>query len=264
MCACGTMSRGGEYGTSHLSTSAPVSNAYPPFSVFLYGGMTQEDEHVTVWEPSSGKTVAGNAAPYRKNLRGWLAAHPGWEEKADELKSSKRRSAARRQKAISSAFASLCVHGGELPHAIMSDSTFWLRASGASEGPSSDSEWTSDEDSRLKEALVHLAEDLYFAQGDPSYNSELQWKRIGSSFVPRWNEVDVMRRARDLLKKGLLSYVSDHRGFNTPLATSYGSPLDSNAIHSFSPVSSPFSYFDRQLVAPREPRITVWEPATGV
>ncbi|GAB0491649.1 hypothetical protein MMPV_002903 [Pyropia vietnamensis] len=77
----------------------------------LYAGSFSsiDDEHVTVWEPATGKTVAGNAAPYRRNLSMWLLAHGGWEEKADELKSSKRRSAARRAKAAAASFSNLCV-----------------------------------------------------------------------------------------------------------------------------------------------------------
>lgn len=62
-----------------------------------------------MWEPATGKTVAGNAAPYRRNLSTWLLTHDGWEEKADELKSSKRRSAARRAKAAAASFSNLCV-----------------------------------------------------------------------------------------------------------------------------------------------------------
>jgi len=83
----------------------------PLFSLALsLNAMQADDEHVTVWEPATGKTVAGNAAPYRRNLSQWLALHPGWEEKADELKSSKRRSAARRAKTAAAAFAQLCSH----------------------------------------------------------------------------------------------------------------------------------------------------------
>eukprot|EP00188_Purpureofilum_apyrenoidigerum_P003498 Plantae.Rhodophyta-Purpureofilum_apyrenoidigerum.ctg3687.p1 GENE.Plantae.Rhodophyta-Purpureofilum_apyrenoidigerum.ctg3687~~Plantae.Rhodophyta-Purpureofilum_apyrenoidigerum.ctg3687.p1 ORF type:complete len:380 (+),score=55.31 Plantae.Rhodophyta-Purpureofilum_apyrenoidigerum.ctg3687:180-1319(+) len=245
-----------DFGQGRSSTSAPVGGMYTPFSIFLYGGVTQEDEHVTVWEPRTGKTVAGNAAPYRKNLRTWLAGHPGWEEKADELKSSKRRSAARRQKAVSAAFAALCVHGGELPHVIMKDAIYWLREGGFPDAPSQDSEWTSEEDTKLKENLVHLGEEIF----NNEIQSEFQWKRITSGFAPRWNEAEVLRRARDLLRKGLLSYANEARTYSgTP--TAYGSPLDGGP--SFSPMSSSLSYLERHLIAPREPRITVWEPSTG-
>jgi len=246
-----------EFGQGRSSSSAPVRGVFAPFSIFLYGGVTQEDEHVTVWEPRTGKTVAGNAAPYRKNLRTWLAGHPGWEEKADELKSSKRRSAARRQKAVSAAFAALCAHGGNLPHAMMKDAMFWLREGGFPDIPSQESDWTAEEDTRLKECLVHLGEEIF---NQELQNFEFGWKRITGSFVPRWSEADVLRRARDLLRKGLLSYVNEARTYGgTP--TAYGSPMEGGP--SFSPMSSSMSYLERHLVAPREPRITVWEPSTG-
>jgi hypothetical protein len=67
-----------------------------------------EDEHVTVWHPATGRTVAGNAAPYRRNLGSWLEKNPGWVEKSFEEKSSKRRRATRRSRAAMSAFSSLC------------------------------------------------------------------------------------------------------------------------------------------------------------
>jgi hypothetical protein len=66
-----------------------------------------EDEHVTVWHPATGRTVAGNAAPYRRNLDAWLEKNPGWVEKSFEEKSSKRRRASRRSRAAMAAFSSL-------------------------------------------------------------------------------------------------------------------------------------------------------------
>mmetsp|Transcript_23258 Transcript_23258/g.92679 ORF Transcript_23258/g.92679 Transcript_23258/m.92679 type:complete len:383 (-) Transcript_23258:171-1319(-) len=250
-----------EFGPGQLSTSAPVRYAHPPFAMFLYGGVVQEDEHVTVWEPKSGKTVAGNAAPYRKNLRGWLLQHPGWEEKADELKTSKRRSAARKQKAVASAFAAMCAHAGDIVHALSNEVAGWLEATGASSASEGDGEWSQDDEIRLKEALVQRGEQLYFSGGKLTNDSQLQWKGICAAFVPRRAAADVLRKSRDLLEQGLLSYSNDGRMYRS--ASGYGSPVDATGHPTASPLSSSLSFLERQLLPPREPRITVWDPATG-
>ena len=51
----------------------------------------EEDRRVTVWNPTTGKKLSGNASPFRRNLHKYLAAHPEWEECPDAGENKKRR-----------------------------------------------------------------------------------------------------------------------------------------------------------------------------
>ncbi|KAI0563922.1 BRK domain containing protein [Gracilaria domingensis] len=135
----------------------------PSYPATLFGALSPDDEHVTVWEPLTGKTVAGNAAPYRRNLGAWLSAHPGWEEKADELKSSKRRSAARRARAAALSFSVLCCY----PVAAFLADDAAKRLAALSTKHADDAllcdenaiaSWTADDFVRLQEALFTLGQ----------------------------------------------------------------------------------------------------------
>jgi len=259
-------SAGEEVRMSGLSRSAPSvpmavgTGTTAPFSILLFRGVPQEDEHVTVWEPRTGKTVAGNAAPYRKNLKGWLTQHPGWEEKADELKSSKRRSAVRRQRSISAAFAAMCFHAGDIVKTILNDIEGRLEAGGYS-SDNTELDWTAEEDSRLKELIVLLAEKLYSNNGrDQTVSSQQEWKQIQSSLGSRWTEYQMLHRARELLITDL-RFHGGKSGQSSP--GDIGSPRDDHVDTSGLSLSSTLSYLERHLATPREPRITVWEPASG-
>lgn len=170
-----------------------------------------EDEHVTVWEPSTGKTVAGNAAPYRKNLKAWLETHPGWEEKADELKSSKRRSLLRRQKQVQAAFSSL-VANVEVSTVLKAsaEKVLSILTSGLKKDrqeqvdkeeasvidsntpnmqqdspyrfsrPRQAIDWSSEETMRLQEALVYLGEEFMLARERSCLESIDKWRNMAS------------------------------------------------------------------------------------
>lgn len=77
---------GGENGRAVVPSLSLPSNATER-STFK----AQREPRVTVWDPSTGRTVSGNAAPCKRNLKAWIAAHPGWEVKRDEYLSSSRR-----------------------------------------------------------------------------------------------------------------------------------------------------------------------------
>lgn len=49
------------------------------------------EPRVTVWNPSNGRTISGNAAPCRRNLEAWMRQHPGWYPKEEGQLSSSRR-----------------------------------------------------------------------------------------------------------------------------------------------------------------------------
>jgi len=53
--------------------------------------VAEEDKRVTVWNPTTGKKLSGNASPFRRNLHKYLAAHPDWEECPDAGETKKRR-----------------------------------------------------------------------------------------------------------------------------------------------------------------------------
>jgi len=53
--------------------------------------VAEEDKRVTVWNPTTGKKLSGNASPFRRNLHKYLAAHPDWEECPDVGETKKRR-----------------------------------------------------------------------------------------------------------------------------------------------------------------------------
>ncbi|KAF6004526.1 hypothetical protein F1559_003813 [Cyanidiococcus yangmingshanensis] len=150
-----------------------------------------EDEHVTVWHPATGRTVAGNAAPYRRNLETWLDKNPGWVEKSFEEKSSKRRRATRRSRAAMSAFSSLCTgddrirdilkevdqavrhavrerkNAGLFEEAILPGDAGPSVLAASYQDPISTSimnhvlkEWTSDEIVRLIESMVRCSDEI--------------------------------------------------------------------------------------------------------
>ncbi|EME29415.1 hypothetical protein Gasu2_31960 [Galdieria sulphuraria] len=188
------------YSTTHNSHFLPLSSLFftPP-----------EDEHVTVWEPLTGKTVAGNAAPYRKNLKTWLESHPGWEEKADEFKSSKRRSLLRRQKQIQAAFSNLLANG-ELALVLKASAEKVLtmvrsgleadsqeklgegetKANGSNLGlmqqdnsfssshPKRTTDWSLEETTRLQEALVYLGEEFMLVRDCTNLENVEKWKNL--------------------------------------------------------------------------------------
>mmetsp|Transcript_12570 Transcript_12570/g.38417 ORF Transcript_12570/g.38417 Transcript_12570/m.38417 type:complete len:418 (+) Transcript_12570:223-1476(+) len=248
------------------STDSGVESpgSFPPYARLMFGGIQADDEHVTVWEPATGKTVAGNAAPYRRNLSMWLSSHPGWEEKADELKSSKRRSAARRAKAAATSFAALCTHE-PIACALLSDAAEFLGRAPSNSHNITASEWTADEYVRLEEALVRLGEELHSAGIDVSKLSEDRWQSIASAVSGGRSEVDVVRRSHYVLDRGITSHQqlalsgdgdteaqagydeSDHHGIKSTVSTG----------------SSPNLFSERTQLIKREPRITVWEPSTG-
>ena len=44
---------------------------------YVIGGFFQEQLRVTVWEPTLGTVLAGEDAPFAKDVDVWLEAHPG-------------------------------------------------------------------------------------------------------------------------------------------------------------------------------------------
>jgi len=281
-----------------LSTSLPsgspsalgssVGAQFPPYTASLFGAPLADDEHVTVWEPATGKTVAGNAAPYRRNLAQWLAAHPGWEEKADELKSSKRRSAARRAKAAAAAFAALCQNApvaARLTAEIEERVTQLTRLSGNREVvDAGDSDWSSEEYVRLEEALSRLGEEL-MALTEADFN--LQWSQSDAQGSARWTaiaaivstsktELEVLRRGLAILSRAIEhtarlpgSAADGERSRGTAFPVSLrggaagGGAMIPTELPSLSLPPASVSFLERSFRAPREPRITVWEPSTG-
>lgn len=144
---------------------AALSPSYP---ATLFGGLSPDDEHVTVWEPKTGKTVAGNAAPYRRNLQAWLHAHAGWEEKADELKSSKRRSAARRSRIVANHFAAVCCYPAAVYltlHAARHIGSVVDNADPTAPTDMMDG-WSVDDFVKLQDSLAKYAQLLHQALGD--------------------------------------------------------------------------------------------------
>lgn len=72
---------------SGLSNAPVEGGASVPEANFAF----PREPRVTVWEPDTGRTVSGNAAPCKRNVAAWIAAHPGWEVKRDEQLSASRR-----------------------------------------------------------------------------------------------------------------------------------------------------------------------------
>ena len=57
---------------------------------------TPREPRVTVWNPSNGRTISGNAAPCKRNLETWMRQHPGWIPKEEGQLSSSRRTRTRK------------------------------------------------------------------------------------------------------------------------------------------------------------------------
>lgn len=269
-----------------------------------------------MWHPASGKTVAGNAAPYRRNLAAWLALHRGWEEKADELKSSKRRLAARRARSAADSFASLCAY--PVAQRIASDAALRLAKvpDDLQQGLCSEdavSQWTSDDFVRLQEALFTMGQALH-----PNVDgavSDVQWATVRTTVGTARHEATMLYCAQHMLVRGIrksraemtsglpwVGATTTTAGGNSNGGNSNGqnntsgdggitgnTPTDCNGMWSFSPAAScdgvtdiglmltstagstpgsvgaddGASVLERSFRAPREPRVTVWEPATG-
>jgi len=291
-----------EAAMSRSLPSSAVSVPFPPYMASLFGAAAAEDEHVTVWDPVGNRTIAGNAAPYRRNLAQWLEAHPGWEEKADELKSSKRRSAARRAKAAAVKFAMLC-QNTELARRLLSSMERRLAQLGEVEWSTnsvahnteraSDAEWSPEEYVRMEEALVRLSEDMMFrSYQDPQKDSSSQdtdddcdcWSPIVLAVGGDKGERDVLKRARTIMSQAVNhSSRTQERPIEIPSNTGR-SLTESRGLSVFSldrpsaasstaflPADLPslslpppsVSFLERSFRAPREPRITVWDPSTG-
>eukprot|EP00871_Galdieria_phlegrea_P005176 jgi/Galph1/565/GphlegSOOS_G5424.1 len=239
-------SRNSSLGTSYYLGASLLSS-----SVFF---SPPEDEHVTVWEPSTGKTVAGNAAPYRKNLKVWLDSHPGWEEKADELKSSKRRSLLRRQKQTQLAFASMLLKP-EIAYALktsvekvlekLQKDIKWHTFEGEKQleeevvephvhsslethsqnlhtlFQSNRIEWSTDEVMRLQEALVFLGEEAILTQDDSVLEDVDKWKRMTSYVFQKSLDCDEGLRQQNtyvlqLLEKAVSLIENGLQGLSIP------------------------------------------------
>jgi len=246
---------GGTAGNGGSTAGSPYTSSLP---LPLYAGSFSsiDDEHVTVWEPATGKTVAGNAAPYRRNLSTWLLTHGGWEEKADELKSSKRRSAARRAKAASASFANLCVCTPVVA-ALLADArqraavvaaapadeakgagdtaatpVAALAASAATPGTSPvagvghlpyASEWPADLRVRLQEALVRLGEETHAAGREMGTLHPERWRALTASVGGGKTEDETLAMTIDVLSRGL----AVHAHATASLA-SFGGPAGSS------------------------------------
>mmetsp|Transcript_20363 Transcript_20363/g.49888 ORF Transcript_20363/g.49888 Transcript_20363/m.49888 type:complete len:459 (-) Transcript_20363:123-1499(-) len=249
---------------AHSPSSAPppASSLPPRSSAALQRFSALDDEHVTVWDPATGKTVAGNAAPYRRNLAVWLAAHPGWVEKADELKSSKRRSAGRRARAAAQAFASLC---GYQP--VVGPLIGAVEAAAAVAAPERDdaNDWSPDEYVRLEEALVKLGHEIH--AGSANADTAVWWDTVAAAMGPNRPRDEVVHRCKAVLHQGVETLAAVSAG-----GVEAGSPVDVPVFPTLaagSPASlsslgsSTTMLFERAFRSPREPRVTVWEPSTG-
>lgn len=278
---------------SHSSSSS--SNLLPLYSFFF---TPPEDEHVTVWEPLTGKTVAGNAAPYRKNLRAWLESHPGWEEKADELKSSKRRSLLRRRKQVQTAFSNLLANG-ELAYVLKSSAEKVLTLLGSMRQAGSDSdattleqesshslskptkvnEWSSEEITRLQEALVYLGEEFLAMRDRSCLESTDKWRSILNYVFYKtihieknsWGNLEqehlkeLLEYAMKLLESSShrISSEENHLNFSSSSLSSSPKADDMHPSNDQIFQMPPLFLSPSSFTSHREPRITVWDPKTG-
>lgn len=287
-----------------------IPHLTPSYPAALFGGICSDDEHVTVWEPATGKTVAGNAAPYRRNLVQWLQSHVGWEEKADELKSSKRRAAARRSKTAAVNFAALCAF--PISKCIATDALRRFKEAGVRNPDKSLSNWSPEDYVRLQEILFRVAQEVYTKHG-PTYtnntNVELPvdcWDRVAQHIGgSNKKATDIVYLAHHMLEFGI-----QKSGFELDASLNGKHNNNSSNINGTSPggvraigipgrgnngngsrsgdVSAPGSYdsgwrapgsfgalslpnmgseglsaITNSFRTPKEPRITVWHPATG-
>lgn len=280
----------GLYINSPSASPIPQSlpNVTPSYPATLFGGLSADDEHVTVWEPRTGKTVAGNAAPYRRNLKNWLEAHPGWEEKADELKSSKRRSAAKRSKNAADSFAALCCF--PVATYLLHDANQQLNNLDSKEhcNEQAMSSWNTDDFMRLQEALYRLGQECHSKGNNMSQINEARWSKVQKHVGAQKMEATVIYCAHHLLKRGITKSQKDLSKPNLPSSfgaaiagsldsfgigspASFGSfdvhalpSLDNNGQNRLNQLDSEngASILEKAFRAPREPRVTVWNPTT--
>lgn len=266
-----------------------LPNISPSFPATLFGGLSADDEHVTVWEPHTGKTVAGNAAPYRRNLASWLEGHQGWEEKADELKSSKRRSAARRSRNAADAFGALCCY--PVATFLANDAARYLQALGDGDHCNEEAmtTWTNDDFVRLQEGLFRLGQECHAQQCNPLELDENRWANVSAQIGGSKMQGTIVYCAHHMLTRGIAKSQRELAG-NAVMPISFGamslsgadiSSIDSPAsvssyeapggvLDSFGPSSLPTlqvglgaSFLERSFRAPRERRVTVWNPSNG-
>lgn len=282
--------------TSFAVIPESMGSLTPSYPAALFGGLSADDEHVTVWEPRTGKTVAGNAAPYRRNLSTWLETHQGWEEKADELKSSKRRAAARRSKQAATCFASLCAF--PIAQRLSEDALKKFEDSKAPTPTTSLSDWSPDDYVRLQEILFRVGRDGHAKQREKLPVPVDSWDRVLQNLGVNKKPTDVLYLTHHMLQFGI--HKSKHElmavggngntnaptsaigipgrtettpGLNSPASASYGSFDQSAAWRgpgSFGAASSlptmasgGLSAITNSFRTPKEPRITVWHPDTG-
>ena len=275
--------------SKYINIPDEMPHLTPSYPAALFGGLSADDEHVTVWEPATGKTVAGNAAPYRRNLKQWLESHKGWEEKADELKSSKRRAAARRSKQAATNFASLCA----FPVA-KSMSTRALKKFKDSRVPRPEkslSTWSPEDYVRLQEILFRIGQECHARQrfGDVPLPTDC-WERVHAHVGSTRKGTDVVYLAHHILEFGIQKSMheiavhnnSDELGpsaigipghtdysMHSPGPGSVGSYDSWRAPGSYGAASLPnmgsggLSAITNSFRTPKEPRITVWHPETG-
>lgn len=242
-----------------------------------------------MWEPRTGKTVAGNAAPYRRNLQSWLEAHPGWEEKADELKSSKRRSAARRLRTAAHSFAAMCCY--QVASFLAGDAAARLNAILAT-NPTSDEkvQWSVEDFVRLQECLCRLGQQAHKESCNVSHLDSNRWSNITFELGESKDENTVLSCAHHMLTRGITKSIIEISANRASWPTEFGSivecPIPSSSLigspaspdltgtpgqsmfdgHAFSapiPSSGAAAVLERSFRAPREPRVTVWNPANG-
>lgn len=268
-----------------------IPNLSPSYPATLFGGLSPDDEHVTVWEPSTGKTVAGNAAPYRRNLTSWLDAHPGWEEKADELKSSKRRSAARRSRVAAQAFAAVCCY--PVATFLAADAAARLNLIMAS-NPNLDADkiqWNMEDFVRLQECLSRLAQQVHKISCNVTHLDSTRWANITRELGESKDEGTVVLCSYHMLSRGAEKSLAEIPTIRATLPAQVGSVMERSILpssvigspqspadltattaHPFIPgqaISAPNTSMNAALVlersfrAPREPRVTVWNPKNG-
>lgn len=284
--------------SSYRTIPDSLPNLTPSYPAALFGGLSADDEHVTVWEPATGKTVAGNAAPYRRNLTQWLETHKGWEEKADELKSSKRRAAARRSKQAATNFAALCAFS--VAKSLSKDAIRRFRDARVETPVKSLSDWSPEDYVRLQEILFRVGQESYSKILNPKQlDSDVPlpadcWERVGQHVGSNKRKTDVVYLAHHILEFGIQKsthelHVASGNGLrsggtgaigipgrsdnmsgqHSPGSTSIGSVDGWRGPGSFGANSLPnmasggLSAITNSFRTPKEPRITVWHPDTG-
>lgn len=237
---------------------------------YMYKMLSAEDEHVTVWEPATGKTVAGNAAPYRKNLPAWLATHPGWEEKADELKSSKRRSAARRAKTADTNFTELCKFT-PIASVIINDLGGKMKEIAAKTGTDlayvkagKDLQLSSDAVVGLQEAFIEIGRKVFTFNSDITKIGENRWNQFAFTVDSKKNELLVLSYAQDMIVRRRNVICRNHSmdTVGSPISPVSDIPFPNEFMKNSQSESIP-NFLARPGRPQREPRVTVWNPESG-